>query len=224
MLDIAFKDLTSKKGRTSMVIVGVMTCVLLIGVISFLTYEIDETIQIDANSIAGKLVFETNGTGYPPSGSNIPENVSNQVLSDSIVNNDKSSAIILAALPHNNTVNTFLLGVTPGSEQAFINSTTINGTDSLVGQSNNSVILGYQAAKDYNVTVGGTFTVKNQQFNVIGILAKQGIGTTSIQDESVIAALPFVQEIRSKTRISNCRYNNSKQWSFTTRCTEHFRK
>jgi putative ABC transport system permease protein len=68
----------------------------------------------------------------------------------------------------------------------------------LVGQSNNSVILGYQAAKDYNVTVGGTFTVKNQQFNVIGVLAKQGIGTTSIQDESVIAALPFVQKISQR--------------------------
>jgi putative ABC transport system permease protein len=160
MLDIAFKDLTSKKGRTSMVIIGVMTCVLLIGVISFLTYEIGETIQIDANSIAGKLVFETNGTNYPPSGSNIPENVSNQVLADSVVNPDKSSAIILAALPNNNTANTFLLGITPGNEQVFINDTKVTGTDFLVGQSNNSVILGYQAAKDYNVTVGGTFTVK----------------------------------------------------------------
>jgi putative ABC transport system permease protein len=198
MLDIAFKDLTSKKGRTGMVIVGVMTCVLLIGVISFLTYEIGETIQIDANSITGKLVFETNGTGYPPSGSNIPENVSNHVLANSVVNPDKSSAIILAALPHNNTANTFLLGLTPGSEQAFINSIKVTGSDSLVGQSNNSVILGYQAAKDYNVTVGGTFTVKNQQFNVIGVLAKQGIGTTSIQDESVIAALPFVQKISQR--------------------------
>ena len=198
MLDIAFKDLTSKKSRTSMVIIGVMTCVLLIGVISFITYEIGETIQIDANSIAGKLVFEANGTGYPPSGSIIPENVSNQVLADSVVNPNRSSAIILAALPHNSTTSTFLLGLTPGSEQAFINGTKVTGSGSLVGQSNNSVILGYQAAKDYNVTVGDTFTTKNQQFNVIGVLAKQGIGTTSLQDESVIASLPFVQNFAQR--------------------------
>ncbi len=193
MLDIAFKDLTSKKSRTIMVIVGVMTCVLLIGVISFITHEITDAIQVDANSISGKVVFEDNGTGYPPSGSNIPENVSNQVLADSVVDPVKSSAILLAALPHNSTTMTFLLGITPGNEQAFINTTQVTGTDSLVGQSNNSVILGYQAAKDYNVTVGDTFTAKNQQFKVIGVLAKQGIGTTSLQDESVIAALPFVQ-------------------------------
>ena len=193
MLDIAFKDLTSKKSRTVMVIVGVMTCVLLIGVISFITHEITDAIQVDANSISGKVVFEDSGTGYPPSGSNIPENVSNQVLADSVVDPVKSSAILLAALPHNSTTMTFLLGITPGNEQAFINSTQVTGTDSLVGQSNNSVILGYQAAKDYNVTVGDTFTAKNQQFKVIGVLAKQGVGTTSLQDESVIAALPFVQ-------------------------------
>ena len=198
MFDIDFKDLTSKKSRTIMVIIGVMTCVLLIGVISFITYEITDAIQVDANSIAGKLVFETNGTGYPPSGSNIPENVSNQVLADSVVNPDKSSAIILAALPHNSTTTTFLMGLNPGSEQAFINSTQVTGTDSLVGQSNNSVILGYQAAKDYNVTVGDTFTVKNEQFKVVGVLAKQGIGTTSLQDESVIAALPFVQNFAQR--------------------------
>lgn len=30
MLDIAFKELTTKKGRTAMVIIGVMTCVLLL--------------------------------------------------------------------------------------------------------------------------------------------------------------------------------------------------
>lgn len=198
MLDIAFKDLTSKKSRTVMVIIGVMTCVLLIGVISFLTFEIQETIQFDANSIAGKLVFEANGTGYPPSGSSIPENISNQVLADSVVNPDKSSAILLAALPHNSTTNTFLLGITPGSEQAFINGTKVTGMGSLIGQSNNSVILGYQAAKDYNVTVGDTFTIKNQQFNVVGVLAKQGIGTTSLQDESVIAALPFVQNFAQR--------------------------
>ncbi len=46
--------------------------------------------------------------------------------------------------------------------------------------------------------MGDTFTVKNQQFKVIGVLARQGVGTTSLQDESVIAALPFVQNFAQR--------------------------
>jgi len=195
MLDIAFKDLKSKKSRTAMVIIGIMTCVLLIGVIGYITYDLQESIQADANSIAGKLVFEKYGTGYPPSGSIISENVSDQVLANSVVNPDKSTALLSTALPLNSTTSVGIVGITPGKERALINNIKVNGKDSLLGQSNNSVILGSQAAINYNVTVGDTFTVDNQQLKVIGVMQKQSIGSATSLDSTVFASLQFVQNI-----------------------------
>ncbi len=195
MLDIAFKDLKTKKGRTAMVIVGVMTCVLLIGVISYIAYDLQQSIQVEANIIAGKLVFEKNGTGYPPAGSIIPQNISDQVLANSVVNPNESSGVLLISLPINSTTIIGLDGITPGKEQTLINGTKVNGKDSLLGESDNSVILGSQAAKNLNVTVGDTFTANNHQFNVIGVLARQGIASPTPLDGSIIASLPFAQNL-----------------------------
>ena len=57
-----------------------------------------------------------------------------------------------------------VVGLTPGKEQAFIGNTKVNGSSSLVGEGDNAVIMGSEAAKTYNVTVGDTFTVNNNQF------------------------------------------------------------
>lgn len=195
MLNVAFKDLKTRKSRTAMVSLGVMTCVLLIGVIGYITYNLEGGIQANANTIAGKLVFEKYGTGYPPSGSIIPENVSNQVLANNVVNPNKSTAILATALPLNSTTTAGIVGVTPGKERTLINNIKVNGQDSLLGQSNNSVILGSQAAINYNVTVGDTLTVDNQKLKVIGVMQKQSIATATSLDSTVFAALPFVQNI-----------------------------
>jgi putative ABC transport system permease protein len=198
MLDIAFKDFKAKRSRSVMVVIGVMTCVLLIGVVSIVTSEISEGLQGDANSLAGKFLFEANGTGYPPVGSLIPENMSNQVLANSVVNPSKSTALLIIPLPHGSSTSAIMVGLTPGEEQAYISGVKVNGSDSLVGESNNSVILGAQAASAYNVTVGDTFTVNNQQLKVIGVLNKQGTGISTTLDYSVIAPISFVQNFSQR--------------------------
>lgn len=76
-----------------------------------------------------------------------------------------------------------------------INSTKVNGKDSLLGESNDSVILGAQAVINLNVTVGDTFTANNHQFKVIGVLARQGVAPPTPLDGSIIGSLPFVQNI-----------------------------
>ncbi len=198
LLDIAFKDFKTKRSRSVMVIIGVMTCVLLIGVVSLITYEISEGLQGDANSLAGKFLFEANGTGYPPVGSVISENMSNQVLANNVVNPSNSTALLIVPLPHGSSTSEIMVGLTPGEEQAYISGVKVNGSDSLIDGSNNSVILGAQAASAYNVTVGDTFTVNDQQFKVIGVLNKQGIGISTTLDYSVIASLPFVQNFAQR--------------------------
>ncbi len=148
--------------------------------------------------MAGKFLFEKNGTGYPPVGSVISESMSNQVLSKSVVNPRNSTALLIVPLPHGSSTNEIMVGLTPGEEQAYISGVNVTGSDYLVGRSDNSVILGSQAASAYNVTVGDTFTINNQQLKVIGVLNKQGIGLSTTLDYSVIASLPFVQSFSQR--------------------------
>ena len=85
MLDIAFKDFKAKKSRAAMCIIGVMACVLLIGVINIVMYEMQSSLKGDLGTVDGNLYFEQNGTSYPPVGSILSQSLGDQILNRSEV-------------------------------------------------------------------------------------------------------------------------------------------
>ncbi|MGB9978779.1 ABC transporter permease [Methanobacterium sp.] len=202
MLDIAFKDFKAKKGRAAMCIIGVMACVLLIGVVNLVLFEMENGLKGDLGTVNGKLFFEKNGTSYPPVGSIITESLGKEVLDRKVVDSQKSTLALFAPLEESSTDNSFtptvIVGLTPGKEQAFIENTTINGTGSLVDQSSNAVILGSEAAKKYNVTVGDTFKVNDNKFKVIGVMSKVGSGWPLTIDSSMVMSLSHAQDISDR--------------------------
>jgi len=202
VLDVAFKDFKAKKGRAAMCIIGVMACVLLIGVVNLVLFEMEDGLKGDLGTVNGKLFFEKNGTSYPPVGSIITESLGKEVLDRKVVDSQKSTMALFASLEESSSDNSFtptvIVGLTPGKEQAFIENTTINGTGSLVGQSSNAVILGSQTAKKYNVTVGDTFKVKDNKFKVIGVMSKVGSGWPLTIDSSMVMSLSHAQDISDR--------------------------
>jgi putative ABC transport system permease protein len=203
MLDIAFKDFKAKKSRASMCIIGVMACVLLIGVVNLVLYEMESGLNGDLGTVNGKLLFEKNGTIYPPVGSIISESLGNEVLNRSEVDSQKSTMALFAPLEDSSDSDSFdtqvmIVGLTPGKEQAFIENTTLNGTSSLVGGGSNAVILGSETAKKYNVTVGDTFNVSDNQFKVVGIMKKVGTGWPLTIDNSMVMTLSYAQNISNR--------------------------
>ncbi len=202
MLDIAFKDFKAKKSRAAMCIIGVMACVVLIGVVNIIIYEMNSGLQGDVNTLSGKLYLEKQGSGYPPLNSIITENTSDQILSNSVVDQSKSTPLLMAPLDGSSSVSgipSMIVGLTPGKEQVYINGAVkVNGQGSLAGQSDNSVILGSHAASEYNATLGSTITVNNHQMKVIGILDKQGTGWSTILDDSMITSLSYAQNFTNR--------------------------
>lgn len=203
MLDIAFKDFKAKKGRTAMCIIGVMACVLLIGVVNSVLYDMESGLKGDLGTVNGKLYFEKNGTSYPPVGSIISESLGKEVLERKEVDSQKSTMVLFAPLEDSSSSESFALqvmtvGLTPGKEQAFLENTTVNGTSSLVGQSSNAVILGSEAAKKYNVTVGDTFKVEDNKFKVVGVIKKVGTGWPLTIDNSMVMSLSRAQDISDR--------------------------
>lgn len=196
MLDIAFKDFKAKKGRAAMCIIGVMVCVLLIGTVNTILYSITSEVKGDLGTVNGKMFFEKNGTSYPPFGSIITEDLGNKVLKSSSVNPQESTKVVLSYMLGNTSDgNTYIVGLTPGKERAFIDNVAVTGNSSLSGQSKNAVILGADAARKYNVTIGDTFNVSGNKFKVVGIMNKVGTGWPLMIDSSVIMSLSHAQNI-----------------------------
>jgi putative ABC transport system permease protein len=194
MLDIAFKDFKAKKGRAAMCIIGVMVCVLLIGTINLVLYEMESGLKGDLGTVNGKLYFEKNGTSYPPYGSIIAESLGDEVLAKSEVNQDKSSKALFSPVQNgNDTHYIMVVGLTPGKEQAYIENTTITGKNSLVGESDNAVIIGSEIAKNFNATVGSTITVNHKEYKVIGIMKQVGTGWPLTIDSSMVMSLSHAQ-------------------------------
>ncbi len=200
MLDIAFKDFKAKKSRALMCIIGVMVCVLLIGTVNNVLYEMENGLKGDLGTVNGKLYFEKNGTGFPPYGSILNEELGDQVLNRSEVNRDKSTKALFSALEGTQTDSGFsivVVGLTPGKEQAFIQNATVNGKSTLTGEVENAVILGSEAAIKYNASVGETITVNDNQYKVIGILNKVGTGWPLSIDFAMIMTLNKAQNVSS---------------------------
>lgn len=221
MLDIAFKDFKAKKSRAAMCIIGVMACVLLIGVVNTVMYEMQSGLKGDLGTVNGKLYFEQNGTAYPPAGSIINEDIGDEVLNRNEVDSEKSTKALFASLQGDTNADggnpTMVVGLTPGKEQAFISDTKVNGKSSLVGESENAVIIGSEVADNYNVTVGDTFTVNDNKFKVVGVMEKAGSGWPLTIDNSIVTSLSYAQDISDRPNlISTVIITPSEQYSAQT--------
>lgn len=195
MLDIAFKDFKAKKSRAVMCIIGVMVCVLLIGIVNSVLYDMESGLKGDLGTVDGKLYFEKNGTNYPPARSVITENIGDQVLNRSEVDPQSTKALFsyVESKVAGHTV--MIVGLTPGKEQAFIQNVKVDGKSSLTGESENAVILGSETAKDYNATVGDTIEVSGNQYKVVGIMKKIGTGWPLSTDYALIMPLSHAQNV-----------------------------
>ena len=202
MLDVAFKDFKAKKGRAVMCIIGVMACVLLIGVINMVLYDMQAGLKGDLGTVNGKLYFEQNGTAFPPAGSVISESLGDQVLNSSGVDTSNSTEALFAPLTgsitYSESTPVMVVGLTPGKEQSFIGNATVNGSSSLVGEGNNAVIIGFDAAKTYNVTVGSTLTINGNQFKIVGVMDKVGTGFPLTIDNSLVMPLSYAQNVSDR--------------------------
>jgi len=203
MLDIAFKDFKAKKSRAAMCIIGVMACVLLIGVINIVMYEMQSSLKGDLGTVDGNLYFEQNGTAYPPYGSVLTESLGNKIMNRSEVDPNKSTEALFSPLRNGISSNggtpTMVVGVTPGKEQAFIANATVIGKSSLVGESKNAVIIGNKTATDYNVSVGDTFKVGDNKFKVVGVMKKVGAtGWPLTIDSSMVMSLSYAQDVSDR--------------------------
>ncbi len=197
MFDIAIKNITAKKMRSSLCIIGVMICVFLIGTIEGLSNRMEEDIAGDIDNLNNKMYFQQKGAPYPPFGSSLNETIGNEILFRDDVNLDESTCILFSVIepPENprEAAKVFGVGLTPGKEKVYLGDTQIStGSITLEGESENAVILGKAAAEFYSIGVGDDLVIREgTSFKAIGILERANIGNI---DNSVLMPISFAQD------------------------------
>ena len=195
MLDIASKNISARKTRSGLCILGVMICVYLIGTMQGLSNQMEETVMGDVARLNDKMYLQQKGAMYPPFGSSLDERIGDQILSRDDVNPDESTNILYVVIEPAETprelAKVFGVGLTPGKEREYLEDAQIaEGNSTLVGESENAVILGKSAADFYNANVGDELTIRKGTAQVVGILEQTDISNV---DSAVLMSLSFGQ-------------------------------
>jgi len=195
MLDVAFKDISARKTRSVLCILGVMICVYLIGTMQGLSNQMEETVMGDIARLNDKLYLQQKGAMYPPFGSSLDERIGNAILSRDDINPDESTNVLFVVLEPAETprdpAKVLGVGLIPGKEKAYIGDAQIsNGDIILAGKSENAVVLGKSAADFYNVNLGDELTVREDIAKVVGVLKQTDVANI---DSAVLMSLSFGQ-------------------------------
>ncbi|MEN8114215.1 MAG: ABC transporter permease [Actinomycetota bacterium] len=198
MLDIALKNITARKTRSGLTILGVLICVFLIGIISGLANGMEEDLAGDVATLGDKMYFQQKGAPYPPFGSTLNESIAEQLLARDDVDARESTGILFSVIepPANprETARVFGVGLAPGREGAYIGDARASaGSGSLEGTTGNAVILGSSAADFYDADVGDAITLRpGASVEIVGILDPADTANT---DNAVLMSMGSAQAL-----------------------------
>jgi putative ABC transport system permease protein len=197
MVDIAIKEITARKVRSTLCVTGVLICVFLLSIIQGLSNRLEATITGDIARLGDTMYLQQKGVPYPPFGSSFKEQAGTDVLSADGVDEDASTPILFVVIePAENprdAARVIGVGLTPGAEAAYLADTAaVSGTPTLEGEAENAVILGAAAAEFYSAKVGQTVLVREEEFRVAGILEPTGTANT---DNAFVMALSTAQKV-----------------------------
>ena len=205
MVDIALKNISARRMRSGLCIVGVMICVYLIGTMQGLSNQMEETVMGDVARLNGKLYLQQKGATYPPFGSSLDEGIGNDILTRDDIDPDESTSILFVVIEPAETprdpAKVFGVGLTPGKEEAYLEDAQVSDGDiTLARESENAVVLGKAAADFYNVNVGDEFAVREDIANVVGVLKQTDVANI---DSAVLMSLSFGQSAFGRGNMSS---------------------
>jgi putative ABC transport system permease protein len=205
MLDIAQKNISARRTRSGLCIIGVMICVYLIGTVQGLSNQMEETVMGDVARLNDKLYLQQKGAMYPPFGSSLDERVGNEILSRDDISIDESTSVLFVVIEPAETprdpAKVSGVGLIPGKERAYIGDAQISDGDiTLVGESENAVVLGRSAADFYGVKVGDDLRVREDKAQIVGILKQTDVANI---DSAVLMSLSFGQRAFGRGNMSS---------------------
>jgi putative ABC transport system permease protein len=194
MLDIAARQLLTKKLRTVLTIAGFGVCVNLYIVVTTVMRFVSDDLDLQVKRFAGLLMVQSRseagmtGIEWPPISSAMPRRSAEQVLRLDGVKRDASSAVTFAALapPPFPTAppEALLIGIEQGNEAAFLgDAPAILGSNRLGARRGTDVVcpvvLGILAARHFAPTASEIVEVPSP----VGPIPLAAVGSTIVVRE-----------------------------------------
>jgi putative ABC transport system permease protein len=203
MLNLTIKNIFYKKTRSILTILGIVIAMQLYIVLSGVMNAYDKDMQKQVASMAGKIFVQAKTEGNAsmlPMQNVINESDANKIEElDGIDINNTTKILyneVIAALAPNMPPAVFVSGVEEGKERTYFGNVEVKGKNTLSNA--NDVILGASAAmwasQEHNAKLNDTFTLKDREFKIVGILPSIN---TAI-DSSIIMPLKTAQELYNK--------------------------
>ncbi len=181
MIRYAWAGLWERKVRTALTLVGVAVCVLALTTVDGMLGHMHAERAQDVARLAGRLLLQPPGAGYPPFRNVLREETVLAALQRPDIVAEQSTPLLFLVLePPDNPMDVagiIGLGLWPGRERAWLGPVqAISGQATLAGAGDDAVLLGRQAARFYGVSAAGdTVTLAQRRWRVAGLLQETGL-------------------------------------------------
>jgi putative ABC transport system permease protein len=214
MIDYAIANITKRKSRSIITVIGISVLIALVIVISGIVSYQKRTMNAHASAGgAGRIIVQTftAGMNYPAMAVNMKEQMADSLLTFPQIQSNISSKVLFYEIeppPYpNNPPALLLTGLVAGKEKAFMGSIVMD-TRCIAGKAyfnttnGKEAILGFKAfqnlEKNLNRTIkiGDSIEILKQKFHVTGILEKS---PDLVVNHSIIIPLEVSQNLLQKS-------------------------
>jgi len=191
MIDLAFKNIKRQRSRTALTAVGILIGIAVIVALGSFAEGINSFFQSTLELSAGKIIVEQRGAGGFQSGFAGSDITDEQVAAIGALDGVKEvvpvNMYIESGLGF--SIGTVVIGINPENSGIFVGQNIgLYSGRGLEPDDSGAIMVGKNFADDRGLVVGDTVTLKDTDFEVIGILELSnnanvdGSGMITIQD------------------------------------------
>jgi putative ABC transport system permease protein len=200
VIDIALKNLSTRKVRSTLCILAVLAGVFLVGLTLVMNDWMYGTMTAELAKYMGKIYVQQGKSSYPPFDSSLSQETATAILArdDLGLNTAESASLLFIRIERGMMpflpAKEMVIGVPIGKEAVLLGTTeATEGVNRFTAEEQGKVaILGEKVASSLGVSVGQDVTVNGQAVRVIGRLKKSSLGSVDI---AVIMPLEAAQRI-----------------------------
>lgn len=200
MIDLAIRNLSIRKVRSTLCVLAVVAGVFLVGVTAVMNTWMYDQMTSELARYMGKIEVQQGGSSYPPFDSSVSQQTASEILARADLDlNSSASAPLLFVRTERGMMpfmpaQAMVIGVPAGGEEALFGSTeAADGVNRFAaGETGNVAILGQEAAASSGASVGQSVVVNGQQVRVIGLLEASSMGSV---DMATILPLETAQRV-----------------------------
>lgn len=204
MFRMAWQNIRRRKGRTALVVLGIMQAIALYLILSALMLFFQGDIEQQLAGLTNVVIVQAPSEDklrFPPTSSDLRAEAADGLMAMSSVSETESSPVLIHTITPSPAPgmppSLAAMGIQPGKEKAYLGAVTEKVAGRVQLQGPNEAVIGFGAAEalgggaETPKRVGDTITVKGHQFQVVGVLPK----TNMLVDGTVLVPLPTLQEV-----------------------------